>query len=177
MEVERFVRGPENGDSAEAPIGEKREITGDPAVLGEALARRAKAAAGGSADVPFGVRGRASGFHFVGGKTDGECSHPAWMKRVANCVWTIDRYQRGSRGCARARISIRTCIFMISSAFRAYAIYVDLCPSSLFTHLSHIQNMPPHSSPGVHFPYFTWLSLSSVYRCIQLSALTRFLGH
>lgn len=72
MEVEQFVRGSQSGDSAEAPIaiGEKREITGDPAVLGEALARRAKAAAGGNTDVPFGVRGRAAGFHFVGGKTD-----------------------------------------------------------------------------------------------------------
>jgi len=65
LEVERFVR-PSGG----APIGETQEITRDPAVLGEALARRAKKAAEGSGDVPFGMRGRAAGIHFMGGKTD-----------------------------------------------------------------------------------------------------------
>ncbi|KAL5638838.1 hypothetical protein ACGC1H_003255 [Rhizoctonia solani] len=39
-------------------------------LLGEALARRAKRAAEGTKDVPFGVRGRAAGVQFVGGKTD-----------------------------------------------------------------------------------------------------------
>ncbi|CAE6344514.1 unnamed protein product [Rhizoctonia solani] len=39
-------------------------------VLGEALAQRAKRAAQGTRDVPFGVRGRAAGVQFVGGKTD-----------------------------------------------------------------------------------------------------------
>ncbi|KAJ1303932.1 hypothetical protein OPQ81_008343 [Rhizoctonia solani] len=37
---------------------------------GEALARKAKKAAEGNKDVPFGVRGRAAGVSFVGGKTD-----------------------------------------------------------------------------------------------------------
>ncbi|CAE7083243.1 unnamed protein product [Rhizoctonia solani] len=41
-----------------------------PQALGEALARRAKKAAQGTKDVPFGVRGRAAGVQFVGGKTD-----------------------------------------------------------------------------------------------------------
>ncbi|CAE6481190.1 unnamed protein product [Rhizoctonia solani] len=41
-----------------------------PQALGEALAQRAKKAAQGSKDVPFGVRGRAAGVQFVGGKTD-----------------------------------------------------------------------------------------------------------
>lgn len=44
----------------------------NPQALGEALARRAKKAAEGSKDVPFGVRGKAAGVQFVGGKTDGE---------------------------------------------------------------------------------------------------------
>ncbi|KAG8698699.1 hypothetical protein FRC11_014208, partial [Ceratobasidium sp. 423] len=43
---------------------------GSPQALGEALARRAKKAAEGNKDVPFGVRGRAAGVQFVGGKTD-----------------------------------------------------------------------------------------------------------
>ncbi|KAG8738414.1 hypothetical protein FRC10_006909 [Ceratobasidium sp. 414] len=45
------------------PIGETQEIA-------QALARRAKEAARGNADVPFGVRARAAGIHFMGGKTD-----------------------------------------------------------------------------------------------------------
>ncbi|QRV95729.1 protein phosphatase 2C [Ceratobasidium sp. AG-Ba] len=56
------------GDGAAAaqpggPIGETQQIA-------QALARRAKEAARGSADVPFGVRARAAGIQFMGGKTD-----------------------------------------------------------------------------------------------------------
>ncbi|GAB1522053.1 protein phosphatase 2C [Rhizoctonia solani] len=42
----------------------------NPQVLGEALARRAKKAAQGKADVPFGARARAAGVSFGGGKMD-----------------------------------------------------------------------------------------------------------
>ncbi|CAE6442078.1 unnamed protein product [Rhizoctonia solani] len=42
----------------------------NPQVLGEALARRAKKAAEGKADVPFGTRARAAGVQFGGGKMD-----------------------------------------------------------------------------------------------------------
>ncbi|CUA74334.1 Protein phosphatase PTC7 homolog fig [Rhizoctonia solani] len=45
-------------------------LQSSPQALGEALARRAKKAAEGTKDVPFGVRGRAAGVQFVGGKTD-----------------------------------------------------------------------------------------------------------
>ncbi|KAB5588417.1 Protein phosphatase PTC7 [Ceratobasidium theobromae] len=64
-EVERFVAGARAGDVEAEPLG-------NPQVLGEALARRAKRAAEGTKDVPFGVRGRAAGIQFMGGKTDGQ---------------------------------------------------------------------------------------------------------
>ncbi|KAG9077019.1 hypothetical protein FS749_011144, partial [Ceratobasidium sp. UAMH 11750] len=54
-----------SSESVGGPIGETQEIA-------QALARRAKEAARGNADVPFGVRARAAGIHFMGGKTDGE---------------------------------------------------------------------------------------------------------
>ncbi|KAG9120848.1 hypothetical protein FRC07_003497 [Ceratobasidium sp. 392] len=67
-EVERFAQSDPDGkstglDGNSEPIGETQEIA-------QALARRAKEAARGSADVPFGVRARAAGIQFMGGKTD-----------------------------------------------------------------------------------------------------------
>ncbi|CAE6490895.1 unnamed protein product [Rhizoctonia solani] len=49
---------------------ERFQLESSPQALGEALAKRAKKAAQGTKDVPFGVRGRAAGVQFVGGKTD-----------------------------------------------------------------------------------------------------------
>jgi hypothetical protein len=77
-EVERFV-APSTGEEGE------KSNAGNPQVLGEALARRAKKAAEGSKDVPFGVRGRAAGIQFMGGKTDGECACD-WSYEVLT-VW------------------------------------------------------------------------------------------